>query len=295
MLLAAARPEVRRTLEEANTRASIIFTYDEEATTPELSMRGARLAVGALGGRAVAESRYFIAGEPTQEYMALTQSYGPILPMRAHKGRFLADFSVHVSNPGHVSELVQNAFMSGMGIVRDIGEFDFAGISKRDGLREAHIFSPAHSTAQVSAGRIKEGDFSISPSDAGFVMDMRTIPAEHEELVEKISALIKEGVSEEGVSVLLTTLKNAPGSSTSEDSPIVLASQEAVGGFPARGFNGGDEGRIFRLDGGKEGITLGPGSLKYAHQPNEQVPIRSVFDAADIYARLFASAVELPR
>jgi acetylornithine deacetylase/succinyl-diaminopimelate desuccinylase-like protein len=62
---------------------------------------------------------------------------------------------------------------------------------------------------------------------------------------------------------------------------------EKVSSQKASGFNGGDEGRIFRNQGGLHGITIGPGDLKYAHKPNEQISIQSVLNGVDLYRRLF--------
>jgi acetylornithine deacetylase/succinyl-diaminopimelate desuccinylase-like protein len=287
MILAATRPEVREALERSNKKLSIIFTYDEEATSPELSMRGARLAAGLLGKEAVVASDYFIAGEPT-EYE------DHIVAMRAHKGRWLAHFTVDVEHSGHVSETVQNAFMVGASIVHSIGDhvrmMSVGNISEAD-----YIFKPPHSTIQVSAAEVKSGDYSTTPEKARFTIDMRTMPDTHRLMVRELTDLIiGQGVQwEAGTRVSLELIKEAEGSTTDESSAIVAMAQEVIG-FPARGFNGGDEGRILRLLAGKEGVTLGPGKLGYAHMPNERVAIQSVLEAADIYSKMFMASVELP-
>jgi acetylornithine deacetylase len=285
MLLAASRPQVRRVLEKAHKRASVVFTYDEEAISPELSMRGARLAAGLLGPEAAITSEYFVAGEPTE-------IDGSIVPMRGHKGRWLGHFTVDVARSGHVSEIVQNAFMSGASIVHEIGGYARYLTYGSDTDEDAQIYRPPHSTVQVSAAVVKSGDFSTTPSKAQFTVDMRTLPDVHDLRVKEITDLIKRGSWDSDVAVLLDVVKDAKGSLTPADSPIVVAAEQATG-RSARGFNGGDEGRIMRLQAHKEGVTLGPGKLQYAHMPNEQIAIRSIFRAADIYSKLFRNSVQL--
>lgn len=285
MLLAGSRPDVRSTLEENNKKVSVVFTYDEEATSPELSMRGARMAAGLLGVEGIVSSKYFIAGEPTE-------FDGYITPMRSHKGRFLSHFIVEVDHSGHVSDLVQNAFVSGSGIVHQIGEYakTLRYGSSRD--EEAKIYRPPHSTAQVSAAEVKSGDYSTTPARAKFTVDMRTLPDVHDLRVRELTDLIETYPLDEGSKLTLDIVKDAPGSVTSADSVIVAIAEEASGRV-ARGFNGGDEGRILRLYAGKEGVTIGPGELSYAHMPNEQVSIESVLNATNIYSNLFSRAVLL--
>lgn len=288
MLIAAARPEVRKQLEEANKKVSVIFTYDEEATSPELSMRGARLAAGVLGDvEPVATSKYFIAGEPTEHEGAITA-------MRAHKGRWLAHFTVDVEHSGHVSELVQNAFMTGSSIVHDIGRYMYFLTLGSDEDEEAAIFSPPHSTIQVSAAQVKSGDYSTTPSTATFTVDMRTLPFSdiHHFRELEVRDLIKRGGTEDGHTVTLDIVKNALGTVTRAESPIVLLAEQATH-RTARGFNGGDEGRIMRQMAQKEGVTIGPGELGFAHMPDERVAVSSIFKAADIYADMFAKSVRL--
>jgi acetylornithine deacetylase len=285
MLLAGSRPEVVDILRDAGRRVSIIFTYDEEATSSELSMRGARMAAGLLGPEPVATANYFIAGEPTE-------IDGNIVPMRSHKGRWLAHFTVKVEHAGHVSDNVQNALMLGAGVVNEISQYAKVLRYGSANDEEAGIYRPPHSTAQVSAADIKRGDFSTTPDHARFTVDMRTLPDVHELRAKEISDLIRSGIQEAGVTTELEIVKDAPGSITRPDSPIVKVA-ELVTGQTARGFNGGDEGRIMRLQGGKEGVTLGPGELSYAHMPNEQVSVRSVLKTVDVYSRLFQSMVKL--
>ncbi len=151
MLLAALRPDVQGVLADSGRRATIIFTYDEEATEPSLSMRGARLAAGLLDTGAVVESGYFVVGEPTE-------IGGELVAMRGHKGRWLAQFRIDVARPGHVADIVQNAFMLGADVVEQIGEY---ARTLRYGTVEhpdERIFDPPHSTIQVSAVNVKNSE-----------------------------------------------------------------------------------------------------------------------------------------
>ncbi len=279
MVMAATDRELDTILRKRNQRISIFFTYDEEATSQDLSMRGARLAAGLLGEPALVTAPYYIAGEPTE-------INGQITPMRSHKGRWLAHFTVQVEHSGHVSDNVQNALVRGAGVVTRIGEYASVlryGSSVDD---EAAIYNPAHSTVQVSAADVKKGDYSATPSNARFTVDMRTLPDVHSLRVREIKDLITNYPLEVGENITLDVVKDALGSSTI-DSSLVVKIAEEVTGQASRGFNGGDEGRVMRNGAGKEGVTLGPGELRYAHMPNEQIAIKSIARATEIYRNLF--------
>lgn len=286
MLLAGLRSRVGESLRAANRRVSLIFTFDEEATDQEFSMRGARLAVGDLGVPPAITAPYFIAGEPTEQQEKM-------VPMRGHKGRFLAQFFVKSARSGHVSERVQNALMAGARIVHEISEY---GRMIQYGSRsddEAAIFDPPFPTVQVTAAEVKRNDFSSTPDVAGFTLDMRTLPDTHDPRVRELIDLIETYPLDKGESVRIKVLKNAPGSMSPSDSPLVELA-ERVTGKAARGFNGGDEGRILRLVGNLQGVTLGPGELQEAHRPNESIKTKSLVEAVDFFADFFCRSAELP-
>lgn len=286
MLLAGMRPAVQERLKEARKRISIIFTYDEEATSPEFSMRGARLAAGLLGKPAIISADTYLVGEPTE-------IDGHITPMRAHKGRFLAHFVVHAPQSGHVSQIVQNALMGGARIIHEISEYGrmLHYGSKRD--VEAMIFDPPHSTVQVSAGDVKKGEYSTTPEHARFTVDMRTLPFVHRLRVEEMIDLITSQILPHDEAVSLEIAKDGEGSVTPAESDIVRIAEE-VTGRKARGFNGGDEGRIFRNSAGMQGVTLGPGDLAFAHQPDERIRIASVLRSVDTYGAMFLRSADTP-
>lgn len=290
MLLAALRPEIQQRLHETKSRVSIVFTYDEEATTPEFSMRGARHAVGEFGTEPVVTSKYYIAGEPTE-------IDGAPSVMRGHKGRWLAHFIVDVDRAGHVSDDVLNAFEEGSIKVEELKLWKYLLTLGSAEDEEAAIFNPPYTTAQVSAARVKQGDYSTTPSHAEFTVDMRTLPFVHDWRTLEARDLFTKGPAgrpwPEGVHTRLVVEKDAAGSMTRPDSPIVLLS-ETISGQVARGFNGGDEGRIMRA-AGLEGVTIGPGKLAHAHMPNETIAIQSVLHMANVYGEFFMRASELPR
>ncbi|MBI2635889.1 M20/M25/M40 family metallo-hydrolase [Candidatus Peregrinibacteria bacterium] len=286
MLLAGLRPEVQRKLLQARKKVTIIFSYDEEAASAEFSMRGARMAAGLLGTESVIKTKNFVAGEPTE-------LDGIITPMRAHKGRLLAHFRVKAPHAGHVSNTSQNAFMAGSSIVHEIGEYGrmLHYGSRRDA--EAQIFDPPYSTVQVSAGEVKTGDYSTAPQNARFTLDMRTLPFVHRLRVDEMIDLITSQKLHGGEEATIEIVKDGEGSMTPADALIVRIA-EAVTGQTARGFNGGDEGRIFRNSANMEGVTMGPGDLVYAHQPDERIRIASIFTGADVYSKLFLRSAGLP-
>ncbi len=284
MLLAGRRPEVIKALKDANKRVSIIFTSDEEAAEAGLSYRGAKLAAGKLGTDTAITARYFIAGEPTE-------IDGNITAMRSHKGRWLAHVALSVEHSGHAADDVQNAFGLGADIIYMINQY---GRRLRYDAHEKHqesIFSPGYSTVQVTAATVKQGDFSTTPDFARFTIDLRMLPEEHDLRIDEIQQIIATDLMEPEVKIGLEVIDEFRGTTTRTDSQIVKLAEAATSQI-AKGFNGGDEGEVLRT-AGKEGVTIGPGQLKFAHMPNEEIEISSVFKAADIYSYLFSNAVEL--
>ncbi len=287
MLLAGLREDVHSLLTELRKRVTLLFTYDEEATSPGFSMRGARLAAGLLGNERIIESKYFVVGEPTE-------INGEITPMRGHKGRLLAHFKVSTTAPGHVSQPVENALMSAGRIIHEIDNYGrMMTYGHNDANQHCQIFSPPYTTVQVSAGRVKDRDYSTTPSDAEFTVDARTIPHYHNVRTDEILTLIERQKLPPHTTVTVRMEKSALGSITDAASPIVRLAEEATG-KPAVGFNGGTEGRIFRNDAGMEGVTLGPGDLQFAHMSDERIRIASLFEATDIFSQIFKKAAALP-
>lgn len=280
LLLAALDESLRRELTQRRLRISLLFTYDEESTTPELSMRGARLAAGLLGPEPVISAPYFIAGEPTEQN-------GRVTPMRANKGRLLAHFTTQTDRAGHASEEVGNALSSGARIVCLLDQYQrvLTELSRVD--PDHGLFTPQSATLQVTAAQVKRADYSTTPDHARFTLDMRTLPAIHEACVKNIEALLRDRRLGAHATLSHRVEKNAPGTVTPATSPIVQIAQEATG-VAARGFNGGDEGRVFRGPPLRmEGITLGPGRLCDAHAANEHIRVASIFAAADLYRTIF--------
>ncbi len=284
MLLAGARPEVISALVAAHKKVSIIFTSDEEAPETALSYRGAKLAAGLLGHDPVITAQYFIAGEPTEVD-------GGITAMRSHKGRWLAHFALSVEHSGHAADDVQNAFALGSDIVYLINQYGRRLRFDAHESSEESIFEPNYSTAQVTAAKVKNGDYSTTPDTASFTVDLRILPDEHDKRVDELRRIINTDLMESGVRLNLEIVDEFRGTTTEPNSPIVKLAEMATG-KSAKGFNGGDEGEILRSCG-KEGVTIGPGQLGFAHMPNEEIEVQSVLRAADIYGQIFRNAVKL--
>ncbi len=282
MLLAGLDPDIQQKLRSVRKKVTVVFTYDEEATSPEFSMRGARLAAGLLGNPKIITADRFIAGEPTE-------LDGKITPMRAHKGRFLAHFNVTAPHAGHVSNTSQNALMAGSTIVHEISEYARMLHYGSAADVEAQIYNPPFSTAQVSAADVKKGDYSTAPDFARFTIDMRTLPFVHRERVDQVIDLVRSQHLQNGEQVTLEIVKDGEGSMTPADADIVKIAEGATG-RQARGFNGGDEGRIFRNSANMQGVTMGPGDLVYAHQPDERIRIASIFEGSKLYRQMYLQA-----
>lgn len=284
MILAASQPDLIKHLQDQGKYVRVIFTYDEEASAPDLSLRGAKMAAGLLNGTSLIAAPFYIAGEPTE-------LNGRITPMRSHKGRFLTHYDIAVDRAGHVSDDVQNAFGIGIEIAHET--MGLENNFKTTDDPDATLYKIPHSTVQVTAARVKEGGFSTTPDRASLTIDMRTLPSEHALRSNQLRELIHAyNNPQNGVRVDLTIEEDAPGSMTKRNSPIVTLS-EAITGQPAQGFNGVDEGMVFRHLAHKEGVTLGPGDLAFAHKPDEQIAIKSVLESARIYSELFHSLARL--
>jgi acetylornithine deacetylase len=284
MILAALQPETRKTLEQDGNKVSIIFTYDEEAQTSALSYRGALLATGQLGEEPIITSDYYLTGEPTEFSDGM-------IAMRGHKGRWLSNLTVDVEHAGHSAENVQNALAEACEIAHTLGQYAIAIKSPGKDLAERTLFDPNHSTIQITAADVKKGDASTTPNTARLTMDLRTLPDEHELRVQEVRELLEGIELDAGITLDVEVIDEYRGTLTDDVSPVTALAEEVTGKV-CRGFNGGDEGQIYRSIG-KEGITLGPGELRYAHMPNEQISIKSIMDAADIYSRLFRKASDL--
>jgi acetylornithine deacetylase/succinyl-diaminopimelate desuccinylase-like protein len=283
MLVAGARKSVVEDLGRNNKHVSVIFTHDEEAPSAEMSYRGAKLAAGVIGDGGLITAKYFVDGEPTE-------FDGRMVPMRAHKGRWLMNFTVEVERPGHSAQDVQNALTVGAELAHEIVSYSRA-MQQEVASDAADLFTPSYSTAQITGANAKDKDYSITPSKAGFTVDLRTLPHEHDTRVHELRRLITEFGLEEGATVRISELDNFEGTLTAPDSPIVRLA-ESVTRLVAQGFNGGDEGEVLRSKG-MEGITLGPGEFIYAHTANEQISVDSVLNAIDIYAHIFRKSTNL--
>lgn len=279
MLLAGARPTIVSELERTASRISIIFTYDEEAQAADLSYRGIRMAGGLIGSPSIITAPYYIAGEPTE-------FDGEMVAMRSHKGRWLAHYILRAAHSGHAADIVQNAFTEGCEVVHEIGRYAAHMREIQRDTETKESFAPPYSTVQITAATVKGEDFSTTPDYARFTVDMRTLPVEHEQRVQDMIALIRAVKFDTGIELELELIDEFPGTITPVNSPIVNAA-EAITGKSARGFSGGDEGGVLRSLG-KEGITLGPGELRCAHMPNEQIAISSVMGAVNTYGYLFS-------
>ena len=206
MLLAAARSDVSESLRNVGKRARIIFTYDEEDPTAELSFRGVRMAVGGFGNNPMVTSKYFIVGEPTE-------IHDQLIAMRANKGRWLASFNISVERAGHSAEDVQNALTIGAALVTKIASF--AQYLRQQPVDEmAGLFNPPYSSAQVTAADVKKGGLSITPSESSFTVDLRTVPGTHASVVRKLSDLIVSEPLELGASLRLGVIDDFAGSAT---------------------------------------------------------------------------------
>lgn len=286
MIMAAMRQDVVSELDGHGKKISILFTSDEEAPTAELSYRGAKLAAGMLGVSSVVTADYFIAGEPTE-------MNGELRAMRAHKGRWLIQLDWIEELVGHSAESVRNAFTSAIKIGNEIILLAERGLDGGSDTEVALLFNPPNSTIQITAAEIKNKNFSTTPDTASLYVDLRTLPGYHNANIDQLMDVIMQSGKAIGVTPKLSEIDNFSGTSTHTNSPIVLVAEQALGN-EVIGFNGGDEGEVMRR-AGKQGITLGPGSLGNAHAPNESLTVDSMVRATNAYAHIFRKSVHFER
>ena len=279
MIMAGMREDVSDALKTKGKKVSVIFTSDEEAPAEELSYRGAKLAAGLLGVESQITSDYFIAVEPTERD-------GVIKAMRAHKGRWLVGLNWTEEQVGHSAEDVKNAFTPA--ILLGAKLIEFAHGELRSGNRDdaVQIFSPSYSTIQITGAAVKDRDLSITPNSASIFLDLRTLPSEHELDVERVRSIIASSSPAPRIAII----DSFAGTLTPQDSLIVQAAEAAIGSLTI-GFNGGDEGEIFRQVG-KQGVTIGPGDLSNAHAPNEKLRVESLADSVEIYSTIYKKSAD---
>jgi acetylornithine deacetylase/succinyl-diaminopimelate desuccinylase family protein len=156
---------------------------------------------------------------------------------------------------------------------------------------------PLGAVPTINAGVIVSGGvgFGIYPGLAEFGCEIRTLPGMTESAVKESVMTWVKRLSEEDSALQVDVefepgLGWIPGTEIDADHPLVLAvraaSERVLGVCPPLSvFPGGTDGPWFKAAGIPSVPSFGPGILTHCHGPNEFVSIRSVEDAARIYAQ----------
>ncbi len=158
---------------------------------------------------------------------------------------------------------------------------------------EPHRFG---ATPTINAGVLVSGGvaFGVFPGLAEFACDIRTLPAMTEASVKgAVRSWVKQLVEEDPS--LEVDLEFEPGldwipgteidAGNSVVTPLRVAAERVLGACPPLSvFPGGTDSGWFELAGIPTVPSFGPGILTYCHGPNEFVSIRSIEEAARIYA-----------
>jgi acetylornithine deacetylase len=134
--------------------------------------------------------------------------------------------------------------------------------------------------------------YGVVPGEAEFACDVRTLPGMTREQVEAdLRAFLDRAMADDpDLRAELVFEVWHPATEISPDEPIVGALQAAAASVlsepPAlAAFPGATDATHFQLGAGIPTVAaFGPGFLTRAHSPNESVPVKSVLEAAKIYA-----------
>lgn len=252
-----------------NLKGSYIFVADVQEETD--SPKGIpHLLKGGL------KADFGISGESTELQVSL-----------GHRGKVQFDIHIkglssHASNPD-----------KGISAVYKAVPFLLA-IEKMN-----HTF-PKHNTygaATITVTRISSiptGDVAVVPSDCIIRIDRRYTPEETPESVqEELEALVSQISEENNTEAEVERINIYPLMTIDKDHPLVLAGTKSVFNITGKsaktttwsfGVNA-----TFMSEAGIPCIGIGPGNEKYAHTPEEHVPISELIDSSKIYADLIKS------
>jgi acetylornithine deacetylase/succinyl-diaminopimelate desuccinylase family protein len=156
---------------------------------------------------------------------------------------------------------------------------------------------PFGAVPAVNAGVIVSGGvtFGVYPGLAEFACDIRTLPGMTESAVKQAVRTWGQRLREEDPTLQIDIefepgLEWIPGTEIAADHALVLAlgaaSKRVLGECPPLSvFPGATDSPWFESAGIPTVPSFGPGILTYCHGPNEFVSIRSVEQAARIYAQ----------
>ena len=218
-----------------------------------------------------------VVGEPTNNAVFAAHK-GCLRPLIRTKGK-----AAHSGRP----ELGVNAILAAGHLMTLFDERD------RELRTQTH---PLVGHASLTVTRIVGGiGDNIVPDNCEMVLDRRLLPGEAlDEALSNLHALLGRAKRDYGVEAELAAIRTMAGpAETSVADPLVteavaISRRHGVTFPQPGGLTGGCDLVHFR-DAGAVGIVLGPGSLDFAHQPDEYVPKDDLVRAALIYRDVAAA------
>lgn len=160
---------------------------------------------------------------------------------------------------------------------------------ENEALESDPDFGPATIVVTEIASEPADGS-AVVPAACTFRVDRRYLPAERPEAVEaRLRGLIGATAAEHGIAASVAPINHYPLMAIDREHPLVAAGVEAV-------RSSGREGAVTTWDfgvnatfmsaAGIPSIGIGPGNERFAHTPDEHVPVDELVDASRIYADL---------
>lgn len=154
--------------------------------------------------------------------------------------------------------------------------------------------NPFYGSATMTVTNISsnpEGDVAVVPSSCTLRLDRRYIPSETPDSCQaELEALVAKVAGEHEILAKVERVNVYPLMQIDEDHPLVaeaFASVETVMGTKPQtmtwqfGVNA-----TFMSEAGIPCIGIGPGNEKYAHTPEEHIPLQELVNSSKIYAEL---------
>jgi len=255
---------------------SLVFSADEEAGST-------------LGSRWLAESGFLhadaaIIGEPSgieEEWEALhIVSRGAALFKVKVSGT-----QVHSSISDRVPTINATVMMARL--------IDRMHRELKDHLTyEGHPYGGLGPTVNVGVMAKAGVYYGVYPGSAEFACDIRTLPGmTRDQMVQDLEKFLKRAMKDEPqLKAELVFEAWVPATEISPEEPVVQCLQTAahtvLGNTPRlEAFPGATDAPQFQLTAGIPTVAaFGPGLLPLAHSPNESLKIKSILQAAKIYA-----------
>jgi succinyl-diaminopimelate desuccinylase len=141
-----------------------------------------------------------------------------------------------------------------------------------------------------SPGRT-EPHINMIPAEGMIALDIRTIPGQEQDAIERdLQAIVNElSQSGDGTKAELLVLEKRPCTDTARDEPVIRGLETAIRAVTGRepqynGVPGLTDGTFLANLAGIPVVTIGPGGRTIPHQANEYVEINQLTEAAHLYA-----------